>query len=370
MERRGPAELVMAAAVARRHYLAGRSKIEIADELGISRFKVARLLDFARERGMVRIEIVAEGDIDLDRSARLQETFGLRHAIVIDGTGLDFQTLSEHLGEATSRLLSEILVEGDVLGLPWARSIDVMTRSLRHLPAVDVVQLSGAMEVPGVNSSAVDIVRRAAQVTGGSSSIFHAPLLLDDDVAASSIRRDGLVARGLAQAARVTTAVMGIGSWAPGLSTIYDAVSPADREECLPPGWSARSPGASSTPTAGSSTRRSAAASSPFGAEDLRAIREVIGIVSGRPKATAVGAALRGGLVNALVVDIVHADALTGRRPARRRRDRSVKCHPLVPEIADSAGNPAALVRFGLLAEIPAGRSRRLCDSPRTQRCA
>ena len=109
MERRGPAELVMAAAVARRHYLAGRSKIEIADELGISRFKVARLLDFARERGMVRIEIVAEGDIDLDRSARLQETFGLRHAIVVDGTGLDFQTLSEHLGEATSRLLGEIL---------------------------------------------------------------------------------------------------------------------------------------------------------------------------------------------------------------------------------------------------------------------
>src|SRR5512141_521920 len=110
MERRGPAELVMAAAVARRHYLAGRSKIEIADELGISRFKVARLLDFARERGMVRIEIVAEG------------------AIVVDRTGLDFHTLSEHLGEATSRLLSEILVEGDVLGLPWARSIDLMTQ--------------------------------------------------------------------------------------------------------------------------------------------------------------------------------------------------------------------------------------------------
>ena len=51
---------------------------------------------------MVRIEIVAEGDIDLDRSARLQETFGLRHAIVVDGTGLDFQTLSENLAEATS----------------------------------------------------------------------------------------------------------------------------------------------------------------------------------------------------------------------------------------------------------------------------
>ena len=46
----GPAELVMLAAVARRHYLQNQSKVEIADELGISRFKVARMLESARER--------------------------------------------------------------------------------------------------------------------------------------------------------------------------------------------------------------------------------------------------------------------------------------------------------------------------------
>lgn len=310
MERRGPAELVMAAAVARRHYLAGRSKIEIADELGISRFKVARLLDFARERGMVRIEIVAEGDIDLDRSARLQETFGLRHALVVDGTGLDFRTLSEHLGEATSRLLGEIMVESDVLGLPWARSIDILTKSLRHLPRVDVVQLCGAMEVPGVNSSAVDIVRRAAQVTGGSASIFHAALLLDDEVAASSLRRERLVAHGLAQAARATKAVVGIGTWAPGLSTIYDAVSPADREEARAAGVVGEIAGRFFDDDGHLIEPPLSQRIITIGAEEFRAIPEVIGIVSGRPKARAVAAALRGGLVNALVVDVVQCDAL------------------------------------------------------------
>ena len=52
---------------------------------------------------MVRIEIVAEGDIDLDASARLQEAFGLRHAIVVDVAGLDFPALREQLGEAAAR---------------------------------------------------------------------------------------------------------------------------------------------------------------------------------------------------------------------------------------------------------------------------
>jgi DNA-binding transcriptional regulator LsrR (DeoR family) len=309
-ESRGPAELVMAAAVARRYYLAGRSKIEIAEELDISRFKVARLLELARERGIVRIEILSAGEIDLDRSARLQEAFGLRHAVVLDGTGLDEPTLREHLGEATSQLLAEILTGDDVLGLPWARSIDVMTRSLRDLPRIDVVQLTGAMEIPGVDSSAVDIVRRAARVTGGSSSIFYAPMMLDDAVAAKTLRRDGPVARALAETRRVTTAVMGVGAWAEGLSTIYDAASPADREACRKAGVVGEMGGRFFDREGRLIEPPLSERMVTIGADELRGIREVIGIVSGEPKARAVAAALRGGLVNALVVDVVQADAL------------------------------------------------------------
>ena len=70
---RGPAELVLAAEIARRYYLDGATKIEIADELGVSRFRVARLLTLARQEGLVRIEIQQSGTIDLDRSIRLRE---------------------------------------------------------------------------------------------------------------------------------------------------------------------------------------------------------------------------------------------------------------------------------------------------------
>ena len=46
---RRPAQLILIASVARRYYLEGKSKIEIAEELGLSRFKVARLLETARQ---------------------------------------------------------------------------------------------------------------------------------------------------------------------------------------------------------------------------------------------------------------------------------------------------------------------------------
>ena len=48
--------LVNTVLACRRYYLDGASKSEIAAELGISRFKVARLLERARREGIVRID--------------------------------------------------------------------------------------------------------------------------------------------------------------------------------------------------------------------------------------------------------------------------------------------------------------------------
>src|SRR3954447_11016555 len=104
----GPAQVVLAASIARRYYLDGRSKIEIAEELGLSRFKIARLLDVAHESGLVRIEISHPGHIDLELSVRLQDRFHLQHSVVVDTPDDDAPSLREHLGRAAAELLGEI----------------------------------------------------------------------------------------------------------------------------------------------------------------------------------------------------------------------------------------------------------------------
>jgi DNA-binding transcriptional regulator LsrR (DeoR family) len=110
----GPAQLVLMASVARRYFLDGRSKIEIADEFQLSRFKIARLLDASRETGMVQIEIRHQGAIDVDLSARLQERFDLTHAIVVDTPDEDVESLRRHLGRAAGELLGEVCTAQDV----------------------------------------------------------------------------------------------------------------------------------------------------------------------------------------------------------------------------------------------------------------
>src|SRR3954452_25164999 len=105
---RGPAQLVLTASVARRYYLDGRSKVEIAEEFNLSRFKVARLLDDARSSGLVRIEIGHPGVVDVELSARLMDALGLIHCVVTDTPDDHPATLREHLGVAAGRVLPQL----------------------------------------------------------------------------------------------------------------------------------------------------------------------------------------------------------------------------------------------------------------------
>lgn len=297
----GPAELVLTASVARRHYVDGKSKVEIANEFGLSRFKVARLIHTARTTGIVRIEIGYPGAIDIDLSGRLQSALRLRHAVVVDTPDNDDVSLRQHLGEAAAGLLTEIVTAEDVLGLAWARSVSAMTAALTRLAPVPVVQLTGALARPEMDDNSVDLVRQAARATGGPAHFFHAPLVVPNAATARAMRKQPEIARAFARFGSVTKAVVGIGLWAPGQSTIFDAAEESDRELLTRLGACADISGvtidAEGKPLHAGLTERMIGISAP----QMRAIPEVIAIAYGVAKAPAVRAAFRSGLVTGLV---------------------------------------------------------------------
>ncbi|MGY1620821.1 sugar-binding transcriptional regulator [Geodermatophilus sp. SYSU D00965] len=309
-EQTGPARVVLTASIARRYYLEGRSKVEIAEEFGLSRFKVARLLDSARQSGLVRIEIRHQGEIDVDLSARLQARFGLRHSVVVDTPDDDVRSLRDHVGRAAAQLLAEITTPQDVLGLAWARSVSAMARALPRLPGVPVVQLTGALSLPDGPDTSVDAVRDAASASGGAAHCFYAPLTVPDAATARALRQQPEVARALGQLPSVTKAVAGVGLWAAGQSTVYDAASAEDRRALHDLGVCADISGvfvdAEGAPVPTDLADRMIGIT----AEEMRAIPEVVVIPYGAGKAPAVRAALRSGLVGGIVTHTALAEAV------------------------------------------------------------
>ena len=59
-------------------------------------------------------------------------------------------------------------------------------------------------------------------------------MILDDAQTAAAIRRQADIAEAFALVPSVTMALVAIGAWAPGLSTIYDAITPAERDALAP----------------------------------------------------------------------------------------------------------------------------------------
>lgn len=310
----GPVELVLSASVARRYYMDNRSKVEIADEFGISRFKVARLLESARSSGLVRIDIGWPGAIDVELSGRLQERFGLMHAIVIDTPDDHAGSLRKELGAAAAGLLEEIVTADDVLGLAWARSVSAMTSSLTRLPATPVVQLTGALSRPDIDDSSIDLVRVVAQITGGSAYLFYAPLVVPDAATAHALRRQPEVARAFRQFSSVTKAVAGVGQWAPGQSTVYDATEDRERRRLVRQGVLADVSGILLDAVGAFVETPLSDRMIGINAAQMAAIPEVIAIAYDAAKAPAVLSSIRSGLIKGLVTHASLARAMLDAR--------------------------------------------------------
>ncbi|HWT23106.1 MAG TPA: sugar-binding domain-containing protein [Solirubrobacteraceae bacterium] len=308
----GPAALVLMATVARRYYVDEATKSDIAAELGLSRFKVARLLEQARAAGIVRIEIESPGQIDLDLSVRLSTAYALRHCVVVDGPEDDEPLLRRTLGRAAADLLAEVVEPGDVLGMAWARSVMALRGAITRLARCDVVQLTGAMPVPDLESP-VELVRDIARVSGGAAYVYYAPMFLPDAATARALRTQPEVVRATRRFPEVTKAVVGVGAWQAGLSTVADAVTAEERRAMYDRGVRSELSGIQlderGTPVTTSVTERLIA----IDADRLRAVPEVIAIVYGPAKAAAVQAALRGGFVTSLVTHAPMARALLER---------------------------------------------------------
>lgn len=284
--------------IARRYFLADESKVDIAASLGISRFKVARMLTLARETGVVRISIVAPSSVDQTLSGELADHLGLRRCVVVETAGSDSDDRRQ-VAAAAAQILPDIVRKGDLLGLSWSRTVEAMVEAVTDLPRCSVVQLAGSLSSTGGGAS--DLVYRAARRAGGVAHAVHAPLVVDDSGVAAALRRQPGISETLQLAERLDVSVVAVGAWKAGCSTVWQAVSKELREAAL-------QEGAVGEVTGRLIDAEGRAVVSPLddfviGASlvQLQGPGERIALVAGPHRAASTVAAVRAGLVTTLV---------------------------------------------------------------------
>ncbi|MDQ4504020.1 sugar-binding domain-containing protein [Sinomonas sp. ASV322] len=305
----GPMRQVQIAHIATEYYVHGKTRIEIAEQTGLSRFKVGRLLDEAVESGIVRFEISSPSNVSLDLSVRLRERFGLDHAVVVAIPTDSEVTVQEALGATTADLLGEVLADDDILGLTSGRTLNAMARSLTSLRCHNVVQLAG---VAGpIQQSGLEVMRRVSMLDGVRPWPIYASLLMSDAQAAEGVRRQPDIRQTFDQFSRVTVAVGAIGSWVPRNSLMYEnrALNDADRRRILDRGVVAEI-AATLVTDSGEVVHDLDSRSIAVSEKQLRAIPTRIGAAGGPTKVRAIRAVLTAKLLTGLVTDSETAQQL------------------------------------------------------------
>ncbi|MEU7885960.1 sugar-binding domain-containing protein [Microbispora bryophytorum] len=296
------------ATVARRFYIDDASKVEIAKELGLSRFKVARLLDQAKSTGMVTITLRDAGFVDDAMSTQLSAHLQLREAVVIETLGTEAE-VRRQVGAAAAHLLTETLHAGDVLGLAWGRTLTAMTEELTALPPVSVVQLTGAVG-SDLAESPVEVVRKASLSAGGKAHAIFAPLVVEDAATAAALRRQNDVASAMHLFGQVTVAVVAVGSWDPPISQLREVLPEADRAALAARGVQAEVAGILIDCHGRLVGEDFAERCLSISAAELARVPRVIAVAAGADKAEAVLAVARSGLLSSLVTDRPLAEAV------------------------------------------------------------
>jgi DNA-binding transcriptional regulator LsrR (DeoR family) len=296
----GPDELFQRALVARRYYLEGRTRVQIADEFGISRFKVTRMLDEAVASGMVEITIHNPGSIDVELSTALQRRYQLEHAYAVVADTDSPADRVDAVAKAMAELLVSILRADDVVGVDCGRTLARVAAHLTTLPRCDVVQLTGMAGT--ITTNGADLVRRISEISGGKSWPLYAPLVVSDARTADSLSSNLQIQETVARQGKVTCAIVSVGAWLPGASQVYESLTVQEANELANAGVAAETCAllldTDGNRIAGLDERR-------MGVDEatLRAIPTRIAVATGQDKIGATRAILRSGLVSSIVTD-------------------------------------------------------------------
>ncbi|AFA47571.1 sugar-binding transcriptional regulator [Acetobacterium woodii] len=279
----------------------------IAKELGLSRPTVSRILQNAKERGIVKIiidPILGNNYVDLEK--KLECRYGLKEVFIVDFKQ-DNRDQKDELARATASYLERLIKDDSIVGVSMGSSIGQIHRFITKGIAkkVTFIPLIGGIGHLGMELHSNTIAEALAKAFGGNSYLLHAPARVSGLMIKEELMKEADIKRIIKMGDSLDVAIVGIG--VPNRGSAIMATGYYDEKEM-------------------EMMRRKKVvgdvcmqffdingSTEPFEADncvigiDIKKLRRVphsIGVASGREKSAAIQGAIKGGYINVLVTDV------------------------------------------------------------------
>jgi len=298
--------------IAQSYYVDGLTQQRIARRFGLSRPKVSRLLQKARDERIVNTTLVPppSGMADLERE--LEHEYGLEEVVIVSvNDPQNLPAVKRELGPAAAECLVRSISGNEVVSIAWGLSILAMAEALpfKSWPNVTIVQLLGGLGPVDEMEHSAELTRTVAQRFNAQLRLVLAPGVVSTRAVAQALKSDKQISETLALAARADIAVVGLGILSPDTILFRDGTIVTQKDlEILK---EARAVGdialryfdGDGTPLTLEVNERTIGLT----IEQIKEIPRVIGIAGGEAKYGIIRAALRSNVLDVLVTD--HATA-------------------------------------------------------------
>ncbi|MCF8528838.1 MAG: sugar-binding transcriptional regulator [Aquiluna sp.] len=208
-------KLKLSLKAAQLYYLQDLTMEYIGKELNVSRSSVSRLLQMARDRGIVEIKVNTPDDAPRRIASQLKDKYGVSaHLVPVAETTSHVERL-DRVALSAARMLPGFFSTRMTMGIAWGSTITAVSRNLtrRHVGESRIVQLNGAGNdhTTGVIYSG-EILRRFGEAFGSVVEQFPVPAFFDDPAAKKILWKEMSIKRILDIQGSLDVALFGLGA--------------------------------------------------------------------------------------------------------------------------------------------------------------
>jgi DNA-binding transcriptional regulator LsrR (DeoR family) len=292
---------------------------EIAERLEISQATVSRLINNAKQAGVVHISVHIPKGVNTVIEERLIQKYALKEAIVVDCCAEDDEKIVlRKIGSAAAYYVETLIKNNTVVGVSsWSETLVALVNAMRQVPGktgIRIVQILGGIGKPTAEVYANRLAGRLASLVNGTPYFLPAPGIAESEAALKIILRDKYVKEATQLFGQMSMALVGIGAMQPSdlITSSGNIFSGAEMEliesknavgDILLHFYDANG-------ILVDSPAPQRVVSMP--PEQLKKVERVIAVAAGKRKYAAILGALRGQWINVLVTDRPTAERLLG----------------------------------------------------------
>lgn len=201
--------------IATLYYTSGLTQEQIGKELGITRLRVNKLLQEAKQAGIVQFKIVNPLESHAHLREALIKAYGLKDAEISLETDDTSPRFSPELGRAGAAAIRRLLGGVRTIGIGWGTSVYECVRAMHSsdrngFPPI-VVPLIGGLGDTSTHFQINWLASRFAEQIGGEVRPLHAPYLVERPDIKRAILSDQVLAETIALWDQMDMAVVGVG---------------------------------------------------------------------------------------------------------------------------------------------------------------